>query len=486
MLAKIALEESLAPRPYAGTEVWGITQANHLLRRATFGAKPEEVRAAALLSRAQTVERLLTEDPLPPPPGDWVDEPHRRQNLSPEERKALQRLNRDRQRELLAWWFDLMYTGPYNLREKMVLFWHGHFVIEAAAVKLAQFLYRYSAMLRRNALGNFRTFLDEMWRDPAMLIYLNGKDNHARKPNENFARELLELFTMGVDSGYTEQDIKEAARAFTGWRVNSETLAAEFVPRRHDYGLKSFLGQRGNFQGDDIIDIVLEQPVVAEFICRKLYHFFCGPEENEEFIRRLAGIFRDSNYEIKPVLRAMFMDDFFYSETVTGAIIKSPLDLVLSTPRQFAAGEVDLAYLYFAARTLDQAMLDPPNVSGWPGQRAWISPLTLATRGLFGEGALTGGRIDRKNFNPRRQKPIRIDAMAFARSFGIDTPRELLDAWLEHLLPVPVDEATHAFLLDILLSGAAEEDWSLNYAGVEERVLRCLVQIVRLPEFQLM
>lgn len=470
---------------HPGAQTWGPAQARHLLMRAGFGASPEEIASIAQIPREQVVALLLADLPLPAPPGDWVDEPHLRQNLTREQRQQLQRLNRQRIGELLRWWFGLMMQGPYVLREKMVLFWHGHFVIEASTVKLAQYLYRYSMMLRRNALGNFRTFLKEMWKDPAMLIYLNGKDNVAQRPNENFARELLELFTMGVDSGYTETDIKEAARAFSGWRLNNETLQAEFIPRRHDDGTKTFLGRSGRFGGDEIIDIVLEQPAVADFICTKIYKFFCSPKIDREFVSHLATIFRNNNYEIAPVLRAIFSDDSFYAPQIVGSIIKSPLHLVFSLPRQFPAIDFDVEYLYRAAELLDQTMLNPPNVAGWEGQRAWISPLTLATRGLFGEAALTGGRIDRTNFNPRRQKPILIDIMAFARSFQLDTPRELLTAWLEHLLPFPTDEATFSFLLDILLEGAAEQDWSLAYQGVEERITRCLVQILRLPEYQL-
>ena len=477
------LENHNENRRPASMQSWGLTQAQHLLMRAAFGASPQETAAAASQAKSQVIETLLADAPLPEPPGDWVTEGYNMRGLSNDEKKALRRLNRERYRELLGWWIALMQQGPDNLREKMVFFWHGHFVVETAAVKVSQFLYQYLDMLRRHALGNFRDFLREMWKSPAMLIYLNGNQNSAAKPNENFARELMELFTMGVDQ-YTEQDIKESARAFTGWRIDTTQLRSSFVPRRHDYGAKTFLGRKGNFDGDDIIDIILEQPATAKFICSKFYRFFVSPEIDDERVEALASTFRDGDYEIKPVLRQLFNSDYFYDEQAVGALIKTPFHLVVSLPRQFGAQYADLEYLYRVSEALDQVLLNPPNVAGWPGQRAWISPLLLATRGFYGETAIMGGRLDRRRYNPR-QKPIGIDAMAFARDFGIDTPRELLQAWIEHLLPLDVDAVSKDFLLSVLLEGADEADWSLGYPGVEERIKNCLVQILKLPEYQL-
>ncbi len=485
--AMYASASAWKPRPFLSAADWGRTQAQHLFMRTAFGASQQELQGIldAKIPRPQLVEILLKDPPLPPPPGDWIHEPYITRGLTSAQRKELYRKNRERMRDLLLWWMTLMAKTPLNLREKMVLFWHGHFVVEANVVKIAQFMYRYLDMLRRNALGNFRTFLKEMWRDPAMLIYLNGNQNRKQKPNENFARELMELFTMGVDTLYTEQDIKEAARAFTGWRVSGEILSSYFVPDRHDYGVKTFLGRQGNFTGDEIIDIILEQPATAAFICRKLYRFFVSPEVDEDHVSELAQIFRTHDYEIKPVLRHIFNAEYFYDPGNIGSIIKSPIQLTISLLRQMMPESVEPLYLYSAARTLGQTMLDPPNVAGWPGQRSWISPITLASRAYFGDAAILGGRIDRSNFN-RRQKPIQIDVMAFARSFGTDHPRELLQRWLEHLLPLEPAPVTKDFLLSVLLEGAAEDDWSLNYSGVETRVQNCLAEILRLPEYQLM
>jgi hypothetical protein len=322
-----------------------------------------------------------------------------------------------------------------------------------------------------------------MWRDAAMLVYLNGVQNRVGNPNENFARELLELFTMGVDQ-YTETDIREAARAFTGWRVRTPELDAYLDANLRDYEYKEFLGQRGNYDGDDIVDIVLQQPVTAQFICRKLYAFFVNFEPEDGEIERLAGIFRDGDYEIKPVLRALFASDSFYSEANVGALIKSPAHLVTSTVRQLGLPAADLNYLNRSSDMLDQSLFSPPNVAGWPGQRTWISPQLLATRSGYCESALVGGRIDR-NLDQKNLRPIATDLMAFARSFGINGARELLNAWIEHFMVISLDELTKEALLSILLDSAAEDDWSLDYEGVEGRVAACLLAMLRLPEFQL-
>lgn len=474
------------PRParHAGAETWGTAQAAHLFMRAAFGGSQAEIAVLGSMPREQVLDFLLADTPLPSPPGTWVSEPYITDGLTPEQLQELQRLNRERIDQLISWWVELMRTSLHNLREKMVLFWHGHFATEADVVKLAQWLYIHNDMLRRNALGNFRTFLKEMWKDPAMLVYLDGNQNVRTRPNENFARELLELFTMGVGN-YTEQDIKEAARAFTGWRVDRTTLTSYFTQTRYDGGVKTVLGQSGSFDGDAIIDIILQQPVTATFICRKLYQFFVSPEVDEAHVSALADNFRSNDYEIKPVLRAMFESDYFYDENSVGTIIKSPVHLAISSVRQFAATTVDPTYMFVASRQLNQILLDPPNVAGWPGQRAWISPTTLALRGAYGETVIKGGNINRPDANPERVKPIVVDAMAYARSFGVYRARDLVEKWIGHLLSFGVDEATKEFLLSVLIETADENDWSLDYPGAEVRVKNCLTQIVRLPEFQL-
>jgi uncharacterized protein (DUF1800 family) len=313
----------------------------------------------------------------------------------------------------------------------------------------------------------------------------------ARQPNENFARELLELFTLGVGH-YTEQDIKEAARAFTGWQIDSRNIGkndpnqpvAFLNTRVHDSGVKTFFGKSGNFGGDEIIDIILEQPAAAEFIGEKLYKFFVSRDVDKAFVAQLANIFRQNDYEIKPVLRTIFENDHFYSDHAVASLIKSPIELAVNNVRMLKPTRVTPIYLVRSATSLDQDLLNPPNVAGWPGQRSWINATTLITRNVFSETYIMGGNIE--NPGNARLTQIEVDAMALARSFGVDKAPDLIDSFTAHLLRYPIDEATRDFLMTVLIGSADPNDWSLNYPGADKQVKDCLVQIMRLPEFQLM
>ncbi len=469
---------------------WGAPHLRHLFARAAFGLTVAEVNALLPLSRTQVVDRLLLDEPLPPPPGVWVTEPFdpaAYRALPQDQQLQWQRANRIRLEELRGWWLGRMAAAPFNLREKMTFFWHGHFTTEFDKINLAQWMYLQNDTLRRHALGNFREFLKAIYKDPAMLIYLDGVRNVARQPNENFARELLELFTMGVGH-YTETDIKQAARAFTGWQIDSRNIGstdpnkpvAFLNTRVHDDGIKTFFGKSGNFGGDEIIDIILEQPAVAEFICTKLYKFFVSREVDKAFVSDLADTFRQNNYEIKPVLQAIFESEHFYSDHAVAALIKSPLELACSSLRLLQATRATPAYVLRAVAALDQDLMNPPNVAGWPGQRDWINATTFVTRNAFSETYIMGG-----SFDGRGGTQIQVDSMAFARSFGVEKATELVDSFTAHLLRYPLDEATRDYLITVLIGTADPDDWSLNYPGAETQVKQCLVELMRLPEFQL-
>jgi len=466
---------------------WGEPQVRHLLSRAAFGATVAEVKTLAAPGKSQLIDQLIADEPLPAPPGTWVTEPFdpiAYRNLTQAQQQEWQRNNRLRIEETRAWWLAQMGAKPLNLREKMVYFWHNHFTSEYDKTQLAQWVFKQHDMIRRQALGNFRDFLKAVYKDPAMLIYLDSVRSIARQPNENFARELLELFTMGVGN-YTENDIKQAARAFTGWVIDSITLTSSLNQTRHDNGIKTFFGKSGNFGGDEIVDIILEKPVVAEFICTKLYKFFVSREVDKTFVTQLADIFRANNYAIKPVLRAIFESDHFYSAQATASLIKSPIELAVSSLRMLNARRLTgtAAYLLRASTSLDQDLLNPPSVAGWPGQRDWINATTLVTRNVFSETYIKGGTFDGRN-NNRAQ--LEVDAMALARSFGVNKAPELVDHLTAHLLRYPIDEATRDFLITVLIGTANVDDWSLDYPGADTQVKDCLTQIIKLPEFQLM
>jgi len=473
---------------------WGAPHIRHLLTRASFGVAVDELNTLLPLTKSQIVARLLTDDPLPASPGAWITEPYDPavyRTWTQAEQQAWQRANRLHIEETRAWWILRMAASPFNLREKMTLFWHNHFTSEFDVVQLAQWVYMQNDTLRKHALGNFRTFLKAIYKDPAMLLYLDGVRSIRTQPNENFARELFELFTLGVGN-YTENDIKQAARAFTGWQIDTRNIGstdpnkpvAYLVPNRFDSGIKTVFGKSGNFGGDDIIDLVLDQPVVAEFICGKLYKFFVSRETDKAFVTELANIFRQNNYEIKPVVQAIFESDHFYSEHAVASLIKSPIELGVNNVRLLKPKRVTPTYIISSATSLDQDLLNPPNVAGWPGQRSWINASSLVTRNVFSETYIMGGNIN--NPGNSRLTQIDVDAMAFARSFGVEKATDLIDHFTAHLLRYPIDEATRDFLITVLVGSADPDDWSLNYPGADKQVKDCLVQIMRLPEFQLM
>ena len=373
----------------------GYEGARHLLNRTGFGATDAERRASASLDRAQAVEKLLAgarrEASIAPPA--FVNDPftpyYRIRQLSAEERMAAQRRLVEQGFELRAWWLREMLASPSPLTERMTLFWHNHFATSQQKVRSSQLMYRQNALLRREALGNFATLLHAVAKDPAMLVYLDNAGNRKQAPNENFAREVMELFTLG-EGRYGEGDVKEAARAFTGWSLDRES--GEFMFRRlwHDYGVKTVLGREGSFDGDDVLDILLAQPATAEFVAGKLWKELVSPTPDAREVRRWAAVFRDARYEVKPLLRAALNSEAFWSPDNRATLVKSPVDLVVGTLRTFAIHPFDLRPAVFACAALGQNPFSPPNVKGWPGGEAWIDSATLLGRKQFLERVFRG------------------------------------------------------------------------------------------------
>jgi hypothetical protein len=277
------------------------------------------------------------------------------------------------------WWGSRMLATPRPLEEKLTLFWHGHFATGENKVRDYRMMLRQNEMFRARASGNFRDMLVGILKDPAMLVYLDNGENIKTHPNENFGRELLELFTMGVGN-YTEHDVREAARAFTGW--SNDVLIFKFNADLHDDGPKTFLGRTGRFNGEDVIDIILQQPVTAEFVAAKLYRYFVREEIAEPVRKELGRTFRDSGYEIKPLLRRIFLSRDFYSAPSVATQIKSPVHLVVSTYKKMGHTEVPtIPDFGRMTSSLGQSLFDPPNVAGWAGGRTWITTATLLNRG---------------------------------------------------------------------------------------------------------
>ncbi len=268
-------------------------------------------------------------------------------------------------------------TSP--LSEKMTLFWHNHFVSSDQKVRSPHLMYRQNLLLRRHALGNFATLLHEIARDPAMVIYLDNASNRKAQPNENFAREVMELFTLG-EGHYTEHDVKEAARAFTGWSIDFDTGEFLFRAPQHDDGPKTVLGRSGNLGGEDVLRVLLAHPRTAEHVVEKLWREFVSPSLDPAEVKRIARRFRDSGYDIRAALRALLTSNTFYAEHNRATLIKSPVELVIGTLRQFRFSTGEMLPFALSVAQLGQNLFAPPNVKGWPGGEAWINSTTLLAR----------------------------------------------------------------------------------------------------------
>ena len=385
MVVALAAAASVAR---AASGALGFDDARHLLNRTSFAASPEDIKSFASLTREQAAERLLswTGKPAVTPLPSWASEPflspRRFRGMSAEERKLAQREMFQRAFELQSWWLTEMLTTASPLTEKMTLFWHNHFVSSQQKVRSPQLMHRQNALLRRHALGNFGEMLHAVARDPAMVIYLDSASNRKGQPNENFAREVMELFTLG-EGNYEERDIKEVARAFTGWSIDLDTGDFMFRRAAHDEGAKTVLGRSGSFDGDAVLAILLEQPQTAEFIAGKLWREFVSPNPDPAEVKRIARVFRDSRYDIRAALHAILVSDAFYAPQHRAALIKSPVDLVVGTLRQFSFTTGEVMPFVFTANQLGQILFAPPNVKGWPGGEAWINSTRLLARKAF-------------------------------------------------------------------------------------------------------
>ena len=378
---------SAQPTPPGQPAPMGFDAARHLLNRTSFAAQTNEIDDYALLTREQAVDRLLTETRRTAayPAPAWTAKYERvyRPDMTQEERmQANRRELVERGLEIRTWWVAEMLSTPSPLTEKMTLFWHNHFATSQQKVRSANLMYRQNVMLRNYAVGNFGALLREVSKDPAMLIYLDGAQNRKGAPNENFAREVMELFTLG-EGHYSEQDIKEVARAFTGWSIDADAGEFRFRRAAHDDGSKTVFGREGKFNGDDIVTMLLQQPATGDFVVAKLWREFVSPEPDAAAVAQLATTWRAANYEMKPLLRAMFLSDAFWTPANRGVLVKSPVDLVVGSLRQFRFAVEDPAPFAVILRQLGQDLFNPPNVKGWPVGDAWLNTTTLLARKGF-------------------------------------------------------------------------------------------------------
>jgi hypothetical protein len=333
----------------------------HLLRRAGFGARQKDYDKFLAMGLDATVDYLLDYDSV--------------DNSALESRLASLNLNMEKSSQLKQWWLIRMIYTERPLQEKMVLFWHG--ILTSSYKKGGSlFMHVQNELFRKHALDNYDVLLKAVSRDPAMLNWLDSKRNKKRAPNENYSRELMELFTMGIGH-YSEEDVRESARAFTGWGLQKGEF--RFNPNDHDNLSKRFLGKTGDFDGDDIVDIILEHPATGDFIARELFSFFAHDDPEPEIIQQLATTFQTSNYSIKAVMRQILTSPEFYSEKAYRAKIKSPSELVAGTVRSLGI-ETDGKPLSRWTEIMGQVLFAPPDVSGWDEGETWINSTTLLQR----------------------------------------------------------------------------------------------------------
>lgn len=356
-------------------------QLQHLAWRAGFGetlpviSEWDSRRRKELVNRVligHTRKHMTSVDVMD---ADDFPDTKKRKNMTPEERKKVQEMNNQGIKDLNVAWVTSMINTEHPLREKMSLFWHGHFACRTQDILYNQQLL---GVIRDHALGDFGDLLSAVSKSPAMLQFLNNQQNRKQHPNENFAREVMELFTLGRGN-YSEKDVKEGARAFTGWGFDEQGNFV-FRDKQHDDGVKTFLGKQGNFNGDDVLKILLEQKQTARFITTKIYQYFVSENVDQLLVQDLSEKFYHSGYDIKSLMREIFMADWFYDSSIVGNRIKSPIELLVgirrTIPMTFEKEETMLLF----QRVLGQLLFYPPNVAGWPGGRNWIDSSSLMFR----------------------------------------------------------------------------------------------------------
>ena len=441
----------------ADQDILDADDARFFLTRVGFAPDSGEVAQYVGLTREQAVDKVLatarTESVTPLP--DWVLEPiptrDIRKTWTDDQRRDEQRLRGQRYELLRAWWVREMLSTPSSLTERMTLFWHNHFTSGQDKVQYPQQMAQQNMLLRRDALGNFGELLHDVAKDPAMLQYLDGASNRKGKPNENFAREVMELFTLG-EGHYTQRDVSEAARAYTGWSLDPDTQAYVWRANQHDDGDKTVLGQTGPFDGDQVLDILLARPETATFVTTKLWREFVSDTPDPARIAPIAAQFRASHYDIKVALRGLFMSDAFWDDGDRGVLVKSPVEFVVGTLRAFDIGYDNTAPFAAQIRTLGENLFYPPNVKGWPGGTIWINSSTLLARKQFVEQLFratetarpqrmnnpVGAKIAASGAPGNMQASLPMQrAMARVGPAGQGGVRFDIDTWLAHYNTAP-------------------------------------------------
>jgi uncharacterized protein (DUF1800 family) len=480
---------------------WNTATAAHLMNRAGFGGSPEDVENLRKMGLYKAVawfidyEKITDNTPAP----DWA-EPDAlllatreaiRSAADPETRRMLQQQQTQQENsqmaELRYWWIRRMAMGPRPFQEKMTLFWHGHFATSFEKVRTPYFLWLQNETFRQNATGNFNQLLIAAAEDPAMLVYLDGAQSHKGKPNENFAREVMELFTLG-EGNYTENDIQEAAKAYTGWGLSKDRLRYEYHRYNHDAGTKTIFGQTGDYSGEDVLNLICAQPECAKFISKRVWRFFAQDQPPQTIVDALADKFRAGDMDLKKLMRTVFMSKEFYAPEVIRSQVKSPVQWLLSCTHQLQAPLPTQPMTLVMLRQLGQELFQPPNVKGWDGGIAWITSNSFFDRCNYAAALVEGDRVSQPGLQSQMKSLMNqmavdgltqiapTDTTSLFTPADLSTPGSFLDALQARFLNAQLSPKRLASFNDFLKSKSPLEEADIRKSI---RLIMCT------PEYQL-
>lgn len=451
MLTEVDPDQAWSPYEPSANVPWNLRAAAHLYRRAGFGATKDELAAAVDAGPARAVDELMEQSRREP-----------EGFLSEIETLANASLATGNAKNLSAWWAHRMLATPAQLLEKTTLFWHGHFATSAAKVEDPELMLTQNNLLRRFALGDFRELVLGISRDPAMLVYLDSATNRKAHPNENYAREIMELFCLG-EGNYTENDIRELARCFTGWEIKRSKF--RFNRYQHDTGTKIVLGESGRLGGEDGVRIVLQQESAPQFIARKLFRFFVmdEPRPSAELLAPLAKQLRENDLNIAPVIRRILSSNLFYSRQAIGRKVRSPVELAVGFLRSLE-GSTNAFELAASVEQIGQGLFYPPSVKGWDGGRTWINSSTLLGR----------SNLIRNLVEHEKTRFGRTTLVEYMRAQGAKSATAMVQLLEELLFAVPIPSAARERIEK--LAGNGRDEDKLNEA---------VHALCTLPEFQL-
>jgi len=467
-------------------EAWDRDKARHLLVRAGFGGTPDQVDELYAMGLHRAVRHLVDFKSQPPADVPFAAYPPQRPQayvtaLSNDEQRLRQRArvqaDRQQMQATRVWWLKRMIEAPRPLEEKLTLFWHGQIPSQYGDVGNSYHMYLQNELFREHAAGNFGALLHGVVHDAAMLKYLNADTNVKGRANENLARELMELFSMGRDQGYTETDIRQGARALTGYTYDPYSGQFRFVSSQHDTEPKTVLGQTGNWNGDDFVKLILDTPYPSKFVARQIFRFFAHDDPSLDTIEGLAGVLRQNDYELEPMLENLFLSEEFYSERAMSTQIKSPVQLIVGLHRDLGLQNADYAYLTGALRLMGQDLFEPPSVFGWQKGRAWIASSRILSRyNVLAEILQHRPRAGKKGVDV-------VGTLLSGREFK--THDQVVDFLIQQLWRVPVSEQKRQSLIEFIKPLPEPAQWAAEPDGVNQRLTQLIVMLVCSPEFQL-